>query len=91
MTREREMKKEFPMFTRVEIIENDFGYYLKHKSVNEVLDITFKSSSEAIQHAIAEHLIIITERRCHNHVTNYDMLVMLFKDIINFQWVGGKA
>jgi len=70
MTRERATKKEFPMFSRIEIIENNLGYYLKRKGVNEVLDITFKNASEAIQHAISEHWIIITGRRYHNHDTN---------------------
>ena len=65
MTRERATKKEFPMFSRIEIIENNLGYYLKRKGVNEVLDITFKNASEAIQHAISEHWIIITGRRYH--------------------------
>ena len=93
MTRERETKKEFPKFTRIEIIENDVGYYLKRKGVNEVLDITFKNASESIQYAISEHWIIITGRRYHNHDTNYKMLVMVFNDINNkvFQWVSGKA
>jgi hypothetical protein len=70
MTRERATKKEFPMFSRIEIIENNLGYYLKRKGVNEVLDITFKNASEAIQYAISEHWIIITGRRYHNHDTN---------------------
>jgi len=87
MTRERDTKNVFPKFTSLEIIENDLGYYLKRNGVNVVLDITFKNSSEAIQHAISEHWIIITGRRYHNHGTNYDKLVMVFKDIINFQWV----
>ena len=93
MACEREITKAFPKFTRIEIIENNLGYYLKRKGVNEVLNITFKNASEAIQHAISEHWIIITGRRYHNHYTNYNMLVMVFNDINNkvFQWVSGKA
>ena len=93
MACEREIKGVFPKFTRIEIIENNLGYSLKRKGVNEVLDITFKNASEAIQHAISEHWIIITGRRSHSHDTNYDKLVMGFKDINNkfFQWVSGKA
>jgi len=91
MTREKKTKKEFPLFTRIEIIENELGYFLKCNGVNKVLDITFKSSSEAIQHAISKNWIIITGRRYQNHVTYYDKVAMVFKDIINFQWISGKA
>ena len=79
MTCEREIKKSFPKFTRIEIIENNLGYYLKRKGVNEVLDITFNNASEAIQYAISEHWIIITGIRYHNH----DKLVMEFNNINN--------
>ena len=67
MACERKIIKAFPKFTRIEIIENNLGYYLKRKGVNEVLDITFKNASQAIQHAIAEHWIIITGIRYHTH------------------------
>ena len=89
MTCEREIKKSFPKFTRIEIIENNLGYYLKRKGVNEVLDITFKNASEAIQHAISEHWIIINGIRYHNH----DKLVMVFNNINNkvFQWGSRKT
>ena len=89
MACEREITKAFPKFTRIEIIENNLGYYLKRKGVNEVLDITFKNASEAIQHAIAEHWIIITGTRSHTH----NRLGMEFKNINNksFQWGSGKT
>ena len=89
MASEREIIKGFPKFTRVEIIENNLGYSLKRKGVDEVLDITFKNASEAIQHAIAEHWIIITGTRSHTH----NRLGMEFKNIINksFQWGSGKT
>ena len=67
MACEREIIKGFPKFTRVEIIENNLGYSLKRKGVDEVLDITFKNASEAIQHAILVHWIIINGIRYHNH------------------------
>ena len=93
MACEKEIKKRFPKFTRIEIIENNLGYSIKRKGVNEVLDITFKNASESIQYAISEHWIIITGRRYHNHDTNYDKSVMGFKDINNkfFQWGSGKT
>ena len=89
MACEREIIKGFPKFTRIEIIENNLGYSLKRKGVNEVLDITFKNASEAIQHAISEHWIIINGIRYHNH----DKLVMEFNNINNkiFQWGSGKT
>ena len=61
----------------------------KRKGVNEVLDITFKNASEAIQHAIAEHWIIITGTRYHTH----NRLGMEFNNINNksFQWGSGKT
>ena len=89
MACEKEIKKRFPKFTRIEIIENNLGYFLKRKVDNEVLDITFKNASEAIQHAIAEHWIIITGTRSHTH----NRLGMEFKNINNksFQWGRGKT
>jgi len=89
MACEKEIKKRFPKFTRIEIIENNLGYCLKRKGVNEVLDITFKNASEAIQHAISEHWIIITGIRYHNH----DKRVMGFNNINkkSFQWGSGKT
>ncbi len=89
MACEREIIKGFPKFTRIEIIENNLGYSLKRKGVNEVLDITFKNASEAIQHAISEHWIIITGIRYHNQ----DKRVMGFNNINNksFQWGSGKT
>ena len=89
MACEREIIKGFPKFTRVEIIENNLGYSLKRKGVNEVLDITFKNASEAIQHAISEHWIIITGIRYQNQ----DKRVMGFNNINNksFQWGNGKT
>ena len=89
MACEKEIKKRFPKFTRIEIIENNLGYSLKRKGVNEVLDITFKNASEAIQHAISEHWIVITGIRYHNH----DKLVMEFNNINNkvFQWGSRKT
>ena len=89
MACEKEIIKGFPKFTRIEIIENNLGYSLKRKGVNEVLDITFKNASEAIQHAISKHWIIITGIRHHNH----DKLVMEFNNINNksFQWGNGKT
>ena len=85
----REIKELFPKFTRIEIIENNLGYSLKRKGVNEVLDITFKNASEAIQHAISEHWIIITGIRYQNQ----DKRVMGFNNINNksFQWGRGKT
>lgn len=56
-----EMKREFPKTTKVEIIEGNLGYYLKRDGANEVLDIAFRNPREAIQHAIAEHWIIVVE------------------------------
>jgi hypothetical protein len=89
MACERETIKGFPKFTRIEIIENNLGYSLKRKGVNEVLDITFKNASEAIQHAISEHWIIVTGIRYHNH----DKRVMELNYINNkyFQWGRGKT
>ena len=52
-------KRVFPKLTRVEISENNLGYYLKQEGGGEVLDITFKNPSDAIQHAISEHWIIV--------------------------------
>ena len=85
----REIKELFPKFTRIEIIENNLGYFLKRKGDNEVLDITFKNASEAIQHAISEHWIIITGIRYQNQ----DKRVMGFNNINNksFQWGSGKT
>jgi hypothetical protein len=89
MACEREIKGVFPKFTRIEIIENNLGYFLKRKGDNEVLDITFKNASEAIQHAIAEHWIIITGIRYHAR----NRLGMEFNNINNtsFQWGSGKT
>ena len=89
MACEREIKGVFPKFTRIEIIENNLGYFLKRKGVNEVLNITFKNASEAIQHAIAEHWIIITGIRYHTHKKQS----MDFNIINNksFQWGSGKT
>jgi hypothetical protein len=89
MACEREIKGVFPKFTRIEIIENNLGYFLKRKGDNEVLDITFKNASEAIQHAIAEHWIIITGIRYHSR----NRLGMEFNNINNksFQWGSGKT
>ena len=89
MACEREIIKGFPKFTRIEIIEDNLGYYLKRKGNNEVLDITFKNASEAIQHAISEHWIIITGIRYQNQ----DKRVMGFNNINNksFQWGNGKT
>ena len=89
MACEREIKEVFPKFTRIEIIENNLGYYLKRKGVNEVLDITFKNASEAIQHAISEHWIIITGISYHTR----NRLGMEFNNINNksFQWGSGKT
>jgi len=89
MACEREIIKAFPKFTRIEIIENNLGYSLKRKGVHEVLDITFKNASEAIQHAIAEHCIIITGTRYHTH----NRLGMEFNNINNksFQWGSDKT
>ena len=89
MACEKEIIKGFPKFTRIEIIENNLGYSLKRKGVNEVLDITFDNASEAIQHAISEHWIIITGIRYHNQ----DKRVMGFNNINNksIQWGNGKT
>ena len=88
MACEREIKEVFPKFTRIEIIENNLGYCLKRKGVNEVLDMTFKNAGEAIQYAIAEHWIIITGIRYHTHKKQS----MDFNIINNksFQWGSGK-
>ena len=58
-----EIKRDFPKLTRVEIIEGNLGYYLKHESANEVLDITFRDPRKAIQHAVEKHWIIVVEDR----------------------------
>ena len=89
MACEKEIKKRFPKFTRIEIIENNLGYCLKRKGVNEVLDMTFKNAGEAIQYAIAEHWIIITGIRYHTHKKQS----MDFNIINNksFQWGSGKT
>ena len=89
MTCEREIKKGFPKFTRIEIIENDVGYYLKRKGVDEILDISFKNANEAIKYAISEHWIFITGIRYHTR----NMLGMEFNNINNksFQWGSGKT
>lgn len=88
---EREIKKGFPKFTRIEIFENDLGYYLKRKGVDEVLDISFKNAKEAIQHAIGQQWIIIAGKRCHIHDSNNEKFVTTFMGIINFQLVSDKA
>lgn len=87
MACERERIKGFPKYTRIEIIENNTGYCLKRKGANDVLDITFKNASEAIQYAISEHWIIITGTRYHNRP------VMAPSNFNNkfFQWGSGKT
>jgi hypothetical protein len=55
------MTTEFPKFTSVIIIDTDDGYFIQRKNSGEELDIRFNTPKEAIDYAIANHLIIITD------------------------------
>ena len=50
---------QFPTLTRVAIIDNDDGYFIKREKSDEILDIRFNTPKEAIDYAIANHFFII--------------------------------
>ena len=54
------LKSEFPKLTKVELVEDDLGYYLKEISTQCVLEIAFKNPSEARQHALNESLVFVS-------------------------------
>ncbi len=56
-----ERLREFPRLTRVHIVEDDLGWYLKREGFNQVLDITFKNPSELRQYARCDYLVLIFE------------------------------
>jgi hypothetical protein len=50
---------EFPTLTRVAIIKNDDGYFIKLEKSAEILDTRFNTANEAIDYARANHLFIV--------------------------------
>jgi hypothetical protein len=52
---------EFPTLTRVSIIDNDEGYFIKREKTAEILDIRFNTAMQAIDYARANRLIVIVE------------------------------
>ena len=52
---------QIPTLTRVSIIDNDDGYFIKRVKSDEMLDIRFNTAMEAIDYARANQLIIIVE------------------------------
>jgi len=55
------MTTQFPTLTRISIIDNDDGYFIKRVKSDEILDIRFNTAMEAIDYARANQLIIIVE------------------------------
>jgi len=49
---------EWPKSTRVELIEDDEGFYLRREGTREVLDITFKRPTEALHYATSEYWLL---------------------------------
>jgi hypothetical protein len=52
---------QFPTLTRVAIIDNDDGYFIKRVKSDEMLDIRFNTAMDAIDYARANQLIVIIE------------------------------
>jgi hypothetical protein len=57
---------EFPKLTRVVIIVNDEGYFIKQEKSDEILDIGFNTPNEAIDYARANRLFIIVKDNGRN-------------------------
>ena len=52
---------QFPTLTRVAIIDNDDGYFIKRVKSDEILDIRFNTAMDAIDYARDNQLIVIIE------------------------------
>jgi hypothetical protein len=52
---------QIPTLTRVSIIDNDEGYFIKREKTDEMLDIRFNTAKQAIDYARANRLIVIVE------------------------------
>jgi hypothetical protein len=57
---------QFPALTRVAIIDNDDGYFIKRVKSDEMLDIQFNTAMEAIDYARVHHLFIVVRDNWHN-------------------------
>ena len=57
---------QFPELTRVAIIDNEDGYFLKREKSDEILDIRFNTAIEAIDYARVHHLFIVVRDNWHN-------------------------
>jgi hypothetical protein len=51
--------REFPRLTKVELLDDDDGWYIVKEGSMECLDIRFKNPSEARHHAVCEYLVIV--------------------------------
>ena len=57
---------QIPTLTRVSIIDNDEGYFIKREKTDEILDIRFNTAIEAIDYARVHHLFIVVRDNWHN-------------------------
>lgn len=51
----------FPRLTKVQIVDDDTGYFIQSSELGGRLDIRFNTPREAVKHAVSEYWVIDME------------------------------